>query len=57
MEDMVAIYLGPTVFRIGRLLTGVLATVHLFACAYWRVKVYNIYVYVYMRVKVYYLSI
>ena len=33
-------------FRVGRLLLGVLVTVHFFACAYWRVKVIYIYIYI-----------
>jgi hypothetical protein len=41
IEDLVAIYVGPASFRIMRLLLGVLVTVHIFACAFWRVKVWN----------------
>jgi hypothetical protein len=39
VEDLVAIYVGPAAFKIGRLAIGVAVTVHLFACAYWRIKV------------------
>ena len=39
VEDLISIYVGPIFFRVGRLLVGVVATVHIFACIYWRVKV------------------
>ncbi len=39
MEDLAAIYVGPAAFRFLRLMFGVVVTVHVFACAFWRVKV------------------
>ena len=39
MEDLISIYVGAIFFSVGRLLVGALATVHVFACIYWRIKV------------------
>uniref|UniRef100_A0A7S0M770 Ion transport domain-containing protein n=1 Tax=Cryptomonas curvata TaxID=233186 RepID=A0A7S0M770_9CRYP len=38
VEDFVIILIGPGLFKIGRLLSVVLLTVHVLACLFWRVK-------------------
>jgi hypothetical protein len=38
VEDFAIIVIGPGLFKIGRLLSVVLLTVHLLACLFWRVK-------------------
>ncbi len=41
MEDYGVIYLGSAVFKIARLLVVAMFSVHLFACIFFRVKIYS----------------